>query len=86
MDISTAKYIIWAMLCIPILVFGIHMLSDITGDILGIARIKKAKHDKLEEKRIEEERRRWERERFEADYDYYQKRKYSYSDRSKENR
>lgn len=77
MDVSTAKYIIWAMLCIPLLVFGIYMLNDLTGDILGILRIRKARHDKLEQKRLEEEKRRWERERFEADYDYYQKRKYS---------
>ncbi len=82
MDISTAKYIIWAMLCIPMLVLGIGMLSNITDDFLGIQRIRKARKDKVEARRLEEERRRWERERFEADYDYYQKRKYS--DRSRD--
>ena len=82
MDISTAKYIIWAMLCIPMLVLGIGMLSNITDDFLGIQRNKKARKDKLDALKLEEERRRWERERFEADYDYYQRRRYS--DRSKE--
>ena len=77
MSQETARYILWGLMCLPILAFWLYFYHCLKEDKLGISRVKQAKRKALqdEKQRLEEERRR--REVFDEDYREYQRRKYS---------
>ncbi len=74
---ETARYVLWALLCLPLLVLACVFLFRLMDDAIGINRVKAARRKAVqdEKKRLEEERRR--RQIFDEDYQDYQRRKYS---------
>lgn len=63
MSYTVARYALWILLCMPVLILGFALLSDLLGDLLEESRAKKARRQAQEADRkkrlaFEEEYRR----------------------------
>ncbi len=68
MSYETARYILWALMCVPVLWLGLHLINSVINDTLDIKRRNAARRKKIAEERKQQELMESEKRRFETEY------------------
>ena len=68
MSYETAKYILWVLMCIPVIWLSIYMINSVINDTISMKRRSAARKKRLAEERKQQQLKEAERRRFEDDY------------------
>ena len=55
MSYETARYILWALMCVPVLWLGLHLINSVINDTLDIKRRNATRRKKIAEERKQQE-------------------------------
>ena len=68
MTYETARYILWGLMCVPVLWLGIYLINSVINDTIDMKRRSEARRKKLAEEKKQQQLREAEGSRYSSGY------------------